>query len=132
MKALNTNLMIILKIFQKQLFDIITMTSRGSLGLWCVHIAQLITHTAIYILPFTLQFFYRPLDILQKVTKSQKVHISTCDILKNLQNIGFAWHRSGGFLGEGVERHEFPPSTINCFENNQKPFSWNLRVNIPH
>ena len=31
---------------------------------------------------FTLQFCYKPLGILQKVTKSQKVHISSHDVLK--------------------------------------------------
>ena len=41
--------MIILKICQKQPFDI-------NLGLCCVHIAQLMTHPAVYPLPFTLQF----------------------------------------------------------------------------
>ena len=33
-------------------------------------------------LPFTLQFCCKPLGILQKVTKSQKVHISSHDVLK--------------------------------------------------
>ena len=68
-------------ICQKQLFDIITMTQRGTLGLCCVHIAQLVTHPVVYTLPFTLQLRYKPLDILQRVTKSQKVHISSYDVL---------------------------------------------------
>ena len=42
------------------------MTPRGTRGLCCVHIAQLMTHPAVY----------KPLGILQKVTKSQKVHMS--------------------------------------------------------
>ena len=33
-------------------------------------------------LPFTLQFCCKPLGILQKVTKSQKIHISSHDVLK--------------------------------------------------
>ena len=73
--------MIILKICQKQPFDIKAMTPRGTLGLSCVHIAQLMTHLAIYTLLFTLQLCYKPLGILQRVTKSQKLHISSHDVL---------------------------------------------------
>ena len=65
------------------------MTPRGILGLYCVHIAQLMTHPAIYTTPFTLQLCYKPLGILQRVTKSQKVHISDHDGLENLHNINF-------------------------------------------
>ena len=57
------------------------MTPRGILGLCCVHIAKLVTHAAVYTLPFTLQLCYKPLGILQRVTKSQKVHISSHDVL---------------------------------------------------
>ena len=73
--------MIILKICQKQPFDIKAMTPRGTLGLSCVHIAHLMTHLAIYTLLFTLQLCYKPLGILQRVTKSQKLHISSHDVL---------------------------------------------------
>ena len=66
------------------------MTPRGTLGLCCVHIAQLMTHPAIYTLQFTLQLRYKPLGKLQRVTKSQKVHISSHDGLKKLHNINFA------------------------------------------
>ena len=52
------------------------MTPRGTLGLCCVHIAQLMTHPIAYTLPFTMQLCYKPLGILQRVIKSQKVHIS--------------------------------------------------------
>ena len=38
----------------KQPIDIIGMTPRGNLGLCCAHIAQLMTHSALYTLPFTL------------------------------------------------------------------------------
>ena len=82
--------MIILEISQKQPSDIIAMTPRGTLGLCCVHIAQLMTHPAVYTLPFTLQLCYQPLGILQRVTKTQKVHISSHDALKKLHNIEFA------------------------------------------
>ena len=53
------------------------MTPRGTFELCCVYIAQLMTHTAIQKLPFTLQLCYKPLGILKRVTKSQKVHISS-------------------------------------------------------
>ena len=74
--------MVVLKICQKQPFDIIAMTPRGILGLGCAHIAQLMTHPAIYALSFTLQFCYKPSGILQivtKVTKNQRIHISSDD-----------------------------------------------------
>ena len=58
------------------------MAPRGTIGLCCVHIAQLMTHPAVYTLPFTLQLCYKPLGILQRVTKSQKVHISSHDVLQ--------------------------------------------------
>ena len=67
----------------------ITVTPRETLGLCCVHIAQLMTHPAIYTTPFTLQLCYKPLAILQRVTKSQKVHISDPDGLENLRTINF-------------------------------------------
>ena len=73
--------MIILKICQKQPFDIKAMTPKGTLGLSSVHIAHLTTHLAIYTLLFTLQLCYKPLGILQRVTKSQKLHISSHDVL---------------------------------------------------
>ena len=57
------------------------MTPRGTLGLCCVYIAQLMTQTTIHILPFTLPLCYKPLGILQRVNKSQKVHISSHDRL---------------------------------------------------
>ena len=40
------------------------------------------THPAVYTLPFTLHLCYKPLGILQRVTKSQKVHISSHDVLQ--------------------------------------------------
>ena len=114
--------MIISEIYQKLPFDIITMTPRGTLGLCYVHIAQLMTHPAIYTTPFTLQLCYKPLGILQRVTKSQKVHISSHDVMKNLYNINFAWNRFQGFLTVGVEKQEFPLSSINVLRTIKKPF----------
>ena len=73
------------------------MTPRGTLGLCCVYIAQLMTHPAIYTIPFTLQSCYKPLGILQRVTKSQKVHTSSHDGLQKFHNINFVCHRSQGF-----------------------------------
>ena len=75
--------MITLDICQKQSFDIIAMTPRGTLRLYCVQIAQLMTDPAVYTLPLTLQLCYKPLDIIQRVTKSQKIHISSHDVLQN-------------------------------------------------
>ena len=71
------------------------MTARGTLGLNCVRIAELMTHPAIYTLPFTvilqaswhIQFSYKHLGILQGVTMSQKVHILSHDTLEKLHNI---------------------------------------------
>ena len=56
------------------------------------------THPAIYTIPFTMQLCYKPLGIMQTVTKSQKVHILNHDGLEKLHNINFVWHsRSQGF-----------------------------------
>ena len=114
--------MVILEICQKQPFDIIAMTPRGTLGLCCVHIAQLVTHPAVYTLPFTLQLCYKPLGILQRVTKSQKIHISSHDELQKLHKIYFPGHRSQGFFSEGSEKQEFPASPVTFLKSNQKPF----------
>ena len=43
--------------------------------------------------PFTLQLCYKTLGILQKVTKTQKVHISSHDGLQKLYNINLVWHK---------------------------------------
>ena len=67
------------KLDKKTLFDIKTMTGRETLGLCSVHIAQLMIRLAISTLPFTLLLFYKLHDILQRVTKIQKVHIPCHD-----------------------------------------------------
>ena len=74
--------MITFETCQKQPFDIIAMTPRGTIGLCCVYIAQLMTHPGVYTLPFTLQLCYKRLGILQRVTKGPKVHISSHDVLQ--------------------------------------------------
>ena len=51
--------------------------------LCCVHIDQLITYPAVYTLMFDLQFCYKPLGILQRITKSREAHISSHDGLPN-------------------------------------------------
>ena len=125
--------MAILNICQKQSFDIIAITPRGTLGLCSTHISQLMTNPAISTLPFTLQLCYKPLGILQRVTTSQKVHFqgSSHDELQKLYSINFAWHKSQGFLREREEKQEFPPSPVTFIQNNQQPFPWSLRVDIP-
>ena len=97
-----------MEICQWDPFDIITMTPRGILGLCCVHIAQLMTHAAIYTIPFTLQLCYNSLGLLQRATKSQKVHISNHDGLGKLHNINFVWHRSQGFPEREQNSINFP------------------------
>ena len=75
-------------------------TKRNPWIMLCSHF-QLMTHKAIYTTPFTLQLCYKSLDILQRVTKSQKVHISSHDGLENLHNINVFWSRSQGFSKRG-------------------------------
>ena len=82
-------------------FDILAMTPRGTLG-------QLMTHPAIYTTPFTLQLCYNPLGILQKVTKSQKIHISSHDGLQKLHNINFVWYWSQSFPEREESSSTFP------------------------
>ena len=65
------------------------MAPRGTLGLCCAHIAQLVTHSAIYTIPFTLQLCYKSLGIMQRVTKSQEVHILSHVELQILHTIKF-------------------------------------------
>ena len=77
------------------------MTPRGTLGICCVHIAQLMTYPAVYTLPFTLQLCYKPLGILQRVAKSQKVHISI-HVLQKLYSVVFFRQKSRGFCHRGV------------------------------
>ena len=89
------------------------MPPRGNLGLCCVQIAQLMTHPAIYTLPFSLQLCYKPLGILQRVTKNQKVHISIHDRLQKRHNINLALRRSHGFQGWEWSSRNFLLSLLN-------------------
>ena len=90
---------------QKQLpFNIMAMTPRGTLGLYFVRIAQLMTHPHYltmtlphYTLPFTLQIFHKPLGRIQRVTKIQKVYISSHDVLQILHHNNFGLYRSQSF-----------------------------------
>ena len=59
-----------------------------------VHIAQLRTHSAICTLPFTMQLCCKPLGILQRVKKSQKIHTAIHHGLQKLHNINLALQRS--------------------------------------
>ena len=47
-RNLNTNCMVILETCQKQAFDIIAITPRGTLGLCYARISQLMTYLAVY------------------------------------------------------------------------------------
>ena len=59
------------------------MTPRGILGLCRAHMTHLRTHPPIYTLPFTLLLCHKPLGELQRLTKSQEVHISSDDGFQN-------------------------------------------------
>ena len=95
------------------------MIPRGTLGLCCVHIAHLMTHPAVYTLPFTLQLCYKPLGILQRITKNQKVHISSHDVLQKSHTCEedgahlriFSWHLLMNF--EKSKKLEFSENEIN-------------------
>ena len=60
---------------------------RETLWLCCVHIPQLMTHLSVYTLPFTLQLCYKPLGILQRVTKGQKFDQSSNNGLQNFTTL---------------------------------------------
>ena len=129
-------LIIILEICQKQPFDIIAMTPRGTLGLCCVHISQLITHPAVYKILFALQLCYKPLSILQRVSKSQKIYISSHVYYNNfikskyqvkiyyknfitssLLNIG-----ADALSERGQRNRNFLPSPLTCLETMKNLF----------
>ena len=73
----------------------------------CVLLAQLMTHLDIYTLPFTLHLCYKPPGIMQRVTKSQKFHISSHDY-----------------------KHFIPPTLVNMSQGFPRRLksSWNLYV----
>ena len=59
------------------------MTPGGNLRLSCFHIVHLMTHLDIKKALFSLHFCYKPFKIPQRVTKSQKIHISSHNGLQN-------------------------------------------------
>ena len=70
---------------QKRPFDVKAITPRGTLGFCCFHIAQIMTHHAIYTLPFTFQLRYKVLGILQRMINSLKgSYIKSWCILKSI------------------------------------------------
>ena len=71
--------------------DIIILIPRETLGMYCFHIVQLMTHTAVQTLSFTLQLCYKPLGIPQRVTKNQKVYISIHNRLRNTNIMNHSW-----------------------------------------
>ena len=83
-------------------------------------------------LHITVAVMLKPFGILQRVTKCQKVHISSHDVLQKLHNIDFVWHRSRDFLKEEVEKQEFPAFPMKTYGNNQKLFSSNLIIYSPY
>ena len=82
------------------------MTPRANLGLCCADITQLMTHLAIYTLPFTAPLCYEPLGILQRVTKSHKVHISSDDGF--LSFITSALLKIGSWVSRSSRNTSFP------------------------
>ena len=60
------------------------MKPRGTFGLCCFNIAQLMTHSTLEKLPFTLRLCCKPLGILQRITKTQKVRRSRHDRLPEI------------------------------------------------
>ena len=79
---------------------------RGTLWLCCVYIAQLMTHPAVYTLPFILQLCYKSLGILQRVTKGQKVHFWSHDGWQNLKTSLLGW-REYNHVFIGFASNEF-------------------------
>ena len=66
------------------------MIPRGTLGLCCVHISQLMIHPAIYTLPFNLQLCYKPLFDLAEGNKVKKF-IEFCRVKRIIDHIMMDW-----------------------------------------
>ena len=113
-------------ICRKKPFDIIAMTPRGTLGLCCVHIAQLMTHPAVYTLPFTFQLCYKPLGILQRVTRVKRFIYQVMIYYKNFITSNYEvmiYYKNfitWTLLDVGLQKQEFPVFPINIFDKNQK------------
>ena len=74
---------------------------RGTLWLCGVHIRQLMPHSPFFTLPFILHLCYKSLAILQRVTKSQKVHFLSHDGLQNFTTSNFV-NIGPRYLPQGV------------------------------
>ena len=103
---------------------------RGTLWLCCVHIDQLITYPAVYLLLFTLQLCYKPYDILQGVTKSWKAHISNHDGLQNFLTSTF-FTIAPRFSKSGTEWQKSALPSLNTKFAKQKIFYF-LTQSIHH
>ena len=78
-----------------------------------------------YTLPFILQLCHKPFGILQRVTKGQVMMYCKNFMTSTLLNIG-----PKVFSESGYRTRTFLLPHLLFFENNQNPFSWNLRVDI--
>ena len=65
------------------------MTPRRALELCFVPFSRVKIHPAIYTLLFTLQVCYKTLGIALRVTRSEKVYISSHDGLRNVITLTF-------------------------------------------
>ena len=98
-------------------------TKRNPWVMLCSH-CPINDSPTIYTVPFTLQLCYKPLGILEMVTKSQKVHISSHDILQIPHNISFGWHRSQGSPERGKS------SRYLCFTKTMQNYIKNLKETL--
>ena len=89
------------------------MTPRGTLGLCCVHIAQLMTHPAVYTLLFTLQLCYKALGILQRIN----VKMSIDQVMMDCKNLG---SRQNVVIKENVRTLTTRPQLPNIFPKGLK------------
>ena len=95
------------------------MTPRGTRGLFCVHIAQLMTHRLFkhYHLPC---FMLQALRIPQRIRKSQKVYISSHDGFQNFKTPTFL-HIIGPIVSQSEDRvagiSSFPHEILNLSSN---------------
>ena len=84
------------------------MTPRGTLGLCCVHISQLMTYLAIYTLASWHTTEGNKVKKVHRVLQSQKNHRSNHDGLEKRPNIKFARHRSHNFAEKEQSSRNFP------------------------
>ena len=89
------------------------MTPRGTLGLCCFYIAQLMTHPTVYTLLFTLQLCYKPLGILQRIT----VKMSIDQVMMDCKNLG---SRQNVVIKKNVRTLTTRPQLPNIFSKGLK------------